>query len=292
MRVLATIEELRGALDAERANGRRVGFVPTMGYLHAGHASLIDVARSECDVVVLSIFVNPLQFGAGEDFSAYPRDLESDLEQCRAHGVSYVFNPNAEEMYRSGGQASIRVTAGEMGTVLCGRSRPGHFDGVCTVVAKLFNIVGPCRAYFGQKDAQQLMIIRSMVRELDVPVDIVGCPTVREPDGLALSSRNAYLTAEERGAAVVLSKALEEAAASISAGESDGRRVEALLAERVASEPLARLDYASCVDPLSLRRAEVIVGPVLLAVAAFVGRARLIDNVIVTLQGTTGYKAG
>ena len=280
MKVTGGIEDLRGALNAERAKGRTIGFVPTMGYLHAGHESLMDLARSECDVVVVSIFVNPLQFGVGEDLSGYPRDLERDLQRCRALGVSYVFNPSAEEMYPSG-RESVAVSAGEIGTVLCARSRPGHFDGVCTVVAKLLNIVGASRVYLGQKDAQQLVVLRAMVRSLNAPVEIVGCPTVRESDGLAMSSRNSYLTAEERGAAVVLCKALDEAASRIFSGETDGAAIATLLGERISSEPLARLDYAACVDPDSLRDVDVVAGPVLLAVAAFVGRARLIDNVLV-----------
>lgn len=289
MRVLTTISDLRDALSKERAAGRTVGFVPTMGYLHGGHASLIRAARGDCDVVVLSIFVNPLQFAPGEDFEDYPRDLDRDLALCEAEGVDIVFHPSAPEMYPE--PSPIRVVAGALGSKLCGRTRPGHFDGVATVVAKLFGIVGECRAYFGRKDAQQLVVIRNLARALDFPVEVVGCPTVREADGLAMSSRNLYLGPGERGAATVLKRALDEAAAAIAGGERDGPRLAAAMSERISSEPLARLDYAACVDAFTLDDADVIDRPVLLAVAAWVGKARLIDNTTAT-PGTAASAPG
>jgi len=309
MRLLTRIADVQRALDKEREAGRRVGFVPTMGFLHDGHASLMHRARVENDIVVVSIFVNPLQFGAGEDLSAYPRDLDSDLSLCEAEGVDIVFNPDVTEMYPAS-EASARgtaargaaqpeqvgqsptpnpytITVGEIGTKLCGRARPGHFDGVATVVAKLFNIAGPCRAYFGRKDAQQLVVIERLVRALNFPVTVVGCDIVREPDGLAMSSRNVYLKDDERRAALVLKRALDEATAAIRGGERDARRIESLMGSRVSSEPLAKLDYAALVDTETLDDLEQLAGPALLAVAAWVGKARLIDNTTVTPQGAS-----
>ncbi|MHB8513077.1 MAG: pantoate--beta-alanine ligase [Actinomycetota bacterium] len=277
MILIETKPALRVTLDKDRSAGKRIGFVPTMGFLHEGHASLIRRARAECDAVVVSIFVNPLQFGPAEDLSAYPRDLARDLSLCEAEGSDYVFHPTVEQMYPR--QPVVSVSSGHLGEKLCGRSRPGHFDGVATVVAKLFGIVGPCRAYFGRKDAQQLAVIRNLVDDLDIPAELVGCDTIREPDGLAMSSRNTYLSHEERGAAAVLFKALDEAAARIAKGEKDGGRIAGLLGERVSSEPLAKLDYAACVDPVSMTDVERVEGEVLLAVAAWFGKARLIDNV-------------
>jgi len=283
MRIVETIAETRKALDAERAEGRTVGFVPTMGYLHEGHASLIRRARAECDVVLVSIFVNPLQFGPNEDLDAYPRDLEADIALCEREGVDLIFHPAAREMYPE--PNPFTMTVGEIGSKLCGRARPGHFDGVATVVAKLWNIAGPCRSYFGEKDYQQLVILRRLARAFDVPVEVVGCPIVREPDGLALSSRNVYLDGEQRRAALVLSRALAEAAEAVTEGERDGGRLAATMAARISSEPLARLDYASCVHPETLDDLERIEGTAVLAVAAWVGKARLIDNGTVTDTG-------
>jgi pantoate--beta-alanine ligase len=280
MRVVNTIAGLRAALDADRSRGCTVGFVPTMGYLHDGHMSLLRAAREENDAVAVSIFVNPLQFGEGEDLAAYPRDIDRDLAMCEREGVDYVFAPSVDEMYPEG--SPITVSAGPLGMKMCGASRPGHFDGVATVVAKLFNIAGPCRSYFGQKDAQQLVVIRRLARSLNFPIEVIGCPTIRESDGLAMSSRNTYLNVEERGAAVVLWKSLEEAAANVVAGETDGAGIAARMAERISSEPLARLDYAVCVDPATLDAATKIGGPVLLAAAAWFGKARLIDNTTAT----------
>jgi pantoate--beta-alanine ligase len=280
MKIVETIAETRAFLDAVRAQHRSLGFVPTMGYLHDGHASLIRRARAENDAVAVSIFVNPLQFGANEDLAAYPRDLERDAKLCESEGADIVFAPSVAEMYPSPNPFSIVV--GDIGNKLCGRTRPGHFDGVATVVAKLFNIAGPCRAYFGAKDAQQLVVIRRLARAFDFPVEVVGCPIVREADGLAMSSRNVYLEPAEREAALVLKRALDEAAAAVRQGERDGRRIAEDIAARISSEPRARLDYAVCADPETLDDVERVEGAALLAVAAWFGKARLIDNMTVT----------
>jgi pantoate--beta-alanine ligase len=284
MRVLTTIADVRAALDKERDAGRRIGFVPTMGSLHDGHLSLVRRARAECDVVAASVFVNPLQFGEGEDLDAYPRDLDRDLVLLEGEAADVVFAPSVAEMYPDG-PATVRVLVGEIGSLLCGASRPGHFDGVATVVAKLFNIAGPCSAYFGEKDRQQLVILERLARALDFPVEVVGCPTVREPDGLAMSSRNAYLGAAERIAARALFHALQEAAEAVAKGEDDGPRLAAMMAQRLSSEPLVRPDYAACVDPESLRDLLRIEEGAVLAVAAWAGEARLIDNMTVTVPG-------
>jgi pantoate--beta-alanine ligase len=289
-RVVETIAELRRTLDAARASGKSVGFVPTMGFLHAGHASLMAEARAGNDLVLVSIFVNPLQFGPSEDLAAYPRDLDRDLALCSEAGVDLVFHPSVDHMYPE--PSTITVSAGPIGDLLEGASRPGHFDGVATVVAKLFNIAGPCRAYFGQKDAQQLVVIRRLVGALDFPVDVIGCPTVREPDGLALSSRNVYLGPEERRAAVVLHRALDEAARLLGDGERSGAKVREAMAAVVEAEPLARLDYAVCVNPDTLVEAAEVDGPVLCVLAAFVGKARLIDNVTVSPAPSRGARTG
>ena len=278
-RVVTTIAELRDLLDAARAKGERVGFVPTMGFLHEGHARLMRRARTQNDVVVVSIFVNPLQFGPAEDFAAYPRDFDRDLKICGDEEVAIVFNPSVDEMYPE--PNPVTITVGPIGDVLCGRTRPGHFDGVATVVAKLFNIVGPCRAYFGEKDAQQVVVIRRLAKALDFPVEVVCVATVREPDGLAMSSRNTYLSPEERGAALVLSRALNKAHELADRGETDPATLQKVMAEEIEAERLAKLDYAAAVDPDLLTEAAEGDTPILLAVAAWVGKARLIDNMTV-----------
>jgi len=283
VRLLTTVSDTQRALDKEREAGRTVGFVPTMGFLHEGHGSLMRRARAENDIVAVSIFVNPLQFGASEDLDAYPRDLDSDLSLCESEGADVVFNPSADEMYPE--PNPFTITVGEIGTKLCGRTRPGHFDGVATVVAKLFNIAGPCRSYFGRKDAQQLVIIERLAGALNFPVTVVGCEIVREPDGLAMSSRNVYLNPDERRAARVLKRALDEAEASVRKGERDGHRVARQMATRISSEPLAGLDYASVVDTETLEDLIRLDRPALLAVAAWMGKARLIDNTTVTPTG-------
>jgi pantoate--beta-alanine ligase len=278
---LTRVHELRARCDDARAEGWRVGFVPTMGYFHAGHRSLMRRARDENDLVVVSLFVNPLQFAPTEDFAAYPRDLVGDAAIAQAEGVDVLFTPTNEEMYPQPIRTTVHVDGLTAG--LCGRSRPTHFDGVTTVVAKLFSIVGPCRAYFGRKDAQQLAVVRRMVADLDLPVEVIGCPLVRESDGLAMSSRNAYLDPKERRAATVLSRALQMAASEIIAGERDADSVHRVLAGLIATEPSVELDYAEVVDAADLGPVTRIEGDVLVAVAARVGRARLIDNMTVSV---------
>jgi pantoate--beta-alanine ligase len=260
-----------------------------MGFLHEGHASLMRRARAENDVVLVSIFVNPLQFGPSEDFAAYPRDLDRDLTICAAEGVDVVLHPPVDEMYPE--PVTFTVAVGEIGTVLEGKTRPGHFDGVATVVTKLFNIAGPCRAYFGEKDAQQLVVIKRLARQFDFPVEVIGCATVREPGGLAMSSRNTYLQGEERRAAAVLKRALD-AGVELAGKGGASEAVERAMAGVVAAEPLARLDYAACVDPDTLVEAAQADGPQLLLVAAWVGKARLIDNVMVNPAPSTGARTG
>jgi pantoate--beta-alanine ligase len=249
-----------------------------MGHLHEGHASLVRRARRENETVVVSIFVNPLQFGPGEDLATYPRDLDRDLAGLKEEEADLVFTPAAGEMYPSG-EALVTVDPGELGQRLEGAARPGHFRGVCTVVAKLFGIVGPCRAYFGEKDAQQLAVVRSMVRELAMPVTVLGCETVREADGLAMSSRNVALSAEERQAALCLSEALFAARDLAREGERDGNVLRAEMAKRIGAEPLARIDYVAAVDERSFVEIDALDGPARALVAARVGRTRLIDNV-------------
>ena len=278
MLTVATIGELRERLDAARAAGQRVGFVPTMGYLHDGHASLMAAARNECDAVVVSIFVNPLQFAPTEDLDAYPRDLERDAAMAAREGVDLLFVPSGEEMYPDG-DVLTTVSVGTISEPLEGRSRPTHFAGVATVVAKLCSIVGPCAAYFGEKDFQQLAVIRQMVRDLSMPVAVVGCPTVREPDGLAMSSRNAYLTPAERAAAPVVHAALQVGRADIDAGERDPAKVRALIADLIEAEPLADLDYAEVVDARNLQVVDPLQGELRLLAAVRFGQARLIDNI-------------
>jgi pantoate--beta-alanine ligase len=281
---VSDIAELRTALDGERRVRRNVGFVPTMGYLHEGHMSLMAEARSRDDVVVASIFVNPLQFAPSEDLDAYPRDVDRDLELTAQVGVDLLFVPDVTAMYPDHPEPPLtRVTVDALSDTLEGASRPGHFAGVATVVAKLFNAVGPCRAYFGEKDFQQLAVIRRMVRDLSFPVEVVGCPTVRELDGLAMSSRNSYLTPEERAAAPVVYRALQAGKAAILAGQRDATEARDLMAAIVEAEPLARLDYVAAVDANSLQVPEPLTGNLRLLAAVRFGRARLIDNVGVTV---------
>lgn len=281
MRAVAAIAELRTLLGAERAAGRTVGFVPTMGYLHDGHASLMRAARAAADVVVVSVFVNPLQFGAGEDLDAYPRDLARDAEVAERAGVDLLFVPTVEEMYPR--PVLTTVSVAEVSAPLEGERRPTHFAGVATVVAKLFAVVGPCRAYFGAKDFQQVAVVRRMAADLSLPVEVVTCPTRREPDGLAMSSRNVYLTPDERAAAPVVYAALRSGAAAIRAGERDPAAVRDLMAGVIAAEPLAELDYAAVVDADSFRVPDPLAGDLRLLAAVRFGRARLIDNVGVTV---------
>jgi pantoate--beta-alanine ligase len=279
--IVSSIAELRAVLDRHRADGRSVGFVPTMGYLHQGHASLMRAAAAN-DVVVASIFVNPLQFAPDEDLAAYPRDLERDTDVATQAGVDILFTPDVEDMYPQGAVLTS-VSVAEISAPWEGASRPTHFAGVATVVAKLFSIVGPCRAYFGEKDYQQLAVITRMVADLSMPVEVIGCPIVREPDGLALSSRNVYLSPEERAAAVVLRRALDEGERLITAGERSTAAVDEAMAAVVAAEPRADLDYAAAVDAATLAQGPTLGDEIRLLIAARVGTTRLIDNAGVTV---------
>jgi pantoate--beta-alanine ligase len=277
VQTLDRIADLRAALDTERAAGGRVGLVPTMGYLHDGHVSLMRRSVADDDVTAATIFVNPLQFAAHEDLGSYPRDLERDRALAEGAGVAYLLTPSVEEMYPEPVQTTVSVAG--ITEAMEGASRPTHFAGVATVVAKLFAIAGPCRAYFGEKDYQQLAVVRKMARDLSFPVEVVGCPTVREPDGLAMSSRNAYLSAEEREAAPVIHRALQAGAAAVLAGERDRETVRRLVADVIAAEPLAELDYAEVVDAATLERVDPLAGELRLLAAARFGKARLLDNV-------------
>jgi len=276
MKTVNTIQEVRECVKAWRAEGLTVGFVPTMGCLHEGHQSLIERASKENDRVVVSIFVNPLQFGKGEDLETYPRQPEKDRIVCAEAGADLIFHPTAEEMY--GRDFSTYVDMSGLTEHLCGKSRPGHFRGVCTVVTKLFHIVKPDRAYFGKKDAQQLAIVRKMADDLNMDIEIVACETVREADGLAKSSRNNYLNPEERRAAVILPEALRAAERMLSSGIRTPEEILKTMREIIASEASARLDYAEIVDAETLRPVSRIEAPVLVAAAVYVGSTRLIDN--------------
>jgi pantoate--beta-alanine ligase len=283
---LDTIDALRTACDDARTAGRSVGLVPTMGYFHAGHRSLMHAARARTDFVVVTLFVNPTQFGPNEDLAAYPRDLDADRAAARAEGVDVLFVPAVEAVYPDGPPLT-RVHVERLTEGLCGASRPVHFDGVTTVVTKLFSIVGPCTAFFGRKDFQQLAVVRRMARDLNLPVVVEGCPLVREPDGVAMSSRNEYLTDGERVAARVLSASLRAAADAAVAGERSGAALEAIVRANVGREPLVALEYAEVRDAATLEPRTELAGGVVLAVAAAVGRARLIDNVVITVDGST-----
>ncbi len=273
-----TVQGVKEQVKRWRKEGLSVGFVPTMGYLHEGHQSLIRHAVSENDKVVVSVFVNPIQFGPAEDLESYPRDFEADCRLCESTGATLVFHPEVSEMYAK--DFSTFVDMENVTAELCGKSRPTHFRGVCTVVNKLFNIVTPDRAYFGQKDAQQLAVIRHMVRDLDMNVTIVGCPIIREEDGLAKSSRNTYLSPEERKAALVLSRAVFAGKRMIEGGESDGDAVLAHMREVIGAEPLARIDYVEMVKWDSIEIHHRVDCPVLVAIAVYIGKTRLIDNFI------------
>jgi pantoate--beta-alanine ligase len=275
-RLVTTLAGLDAALDTARRSGAAIGLVPTMGALHAGHGSLLEQARRECRVVVASVFVNPIQFNQAEDYQRYPRDVDADLRFCGERGVDFVFAPAIEEMYRRPQRAFVDVEG--LADHLCGRFRPGHFRGVATVVMKLFQIVRPGRAYFGEKDFQQLAVIRRMAADLNVPVTIVGVPTVREPDGLAMSSRNRHLSPAGRASAIVLYRALCAAATAIAEGETSAGKVQAAAAAVLAGEPSVRLEYLEIVDPEEIQPVAEVRGPVRIAAAAWVGSTRLIDN--------------
>jgi pantoate--beta-alanine ligase len=278
MQVLSTIREMRAACRAVRQCGQSLGLVPTMGALHAGHIELVRAARGQCDVVAASIFVNPTQFGPNEDFAKYPRTFEQDCALLKAEGVALLFAPQPEEMYPPCAGTFVEVEG--VGDRLDGASRPGHFRGVATIVAKLFHIVGPDKAFFGQKDAAQVAVLRSMVRDLNFDLELVVCPTVREADGLALSSRNRYLSASERARALVLSNALNVIAAKYRAGEKDVARLLEAGRGVMATEPEVRIDYFAIVDPETLLPLTEARAGALVAVAAHVGSTRLIDNTL------------
>jgi pantoate--beta-alanine ligase len=276
-RVIRAPREMRLLSEDLRRDGRRIGFVPTMGYLHRGHLSLLEAARARCDVLVLSIYVNPIQFGPKEDLARYPRDLPGDLAKAAAAGTDVAFVPDDAAMY-PGGPPLTRVVVGKLADGMCGARRPGHFEGVATVVSKLFHLVQPHVALFGEKDYQQLAVIRRMVRDLDLDVEIVGAPIVREPDGLAMSSRNAYLSPAEREQALALSRGLGAAAARFAAGERDAAALIAAARAPLEAAPLVRVDYVDLRDAETLEVVERVERKVVLAVAAFVGTTRLIDN--------------
>lgn len=276
MKIVKSIDELRKDLKGYKLEGKSIGLVPTMGFLHEGHASLIRKARAENDIVVVSDFINPIQFGPKEDLKTYPRDLEADSKLCENIGVDFIFTPEASEMYHD---RKTFVDIEDMSNNLCGAKRPGHFRGVCTVCTKLFNITGADRAYFGQKDAQQVAIIKKVVFDLNIPIEIIPCPIVREDDGLALSSRNTYLSKEERKTALCLSKAIFKGEDLAKSGSSVSE-VLSKMKEIISSEKLARIDYISAVDLSTMEDAKDFDGDRLVAIAVFIGKTRLIDNFI------------
>lgn len=276
MKIMETAAEVRAQVQAWRREGLRVGLVPTMGYLHEGHQSLIDRAVADNDRVVVSIFVNPMQFGVGEDLESYPRDMERDAALCEQAGASLIFHPEPSEMYPEDFSSFVDMSTLTGG--LCGKSRPIHFRGVCTVVSKLFNIVLPDCAYFGQKDAQQLAVIRHMVSDLSYGIEIVGCPIIREEDGLAKSSRNTYLNPEERQAALILNRSLSEGKQLLEDGETSAAVVRQKISRQIATEPLAKIDYVEVVDWKNLEPMDTVDKPILVAIAVFIGKTRLIDN--------------
>lgn len=278
MKIVETIKEVREQVKAWRKEGLTVGLVPTMGYLHEGHKSLIDRAVAENDRVVVSVFVNPMQFGVGEDLESYPRDMERDAALCEKAGASLIFHPEPSEMYPEDFSSFVDMSTLTGG--LCGKTRPIHFRGVCTVVSKLFNIVLPDKAYFGQKDAQQLAVIRHMVNDLSYGIEIVGCPIIREEDGLAKSSRNTYLNGDERKAALILSQSLAEGKKALEAGEKDAKKLQSIIIEKIKTEPMAKIDYVEVVDWNNLEPVDTVDGPVLVAMAVYIGKTRLIDNFI------------
>ena len=278
MKIVGTVKEVREQVKEWKKQGLSVGFVPTMGYLHEGHKSLMDAARKGNDKVVVSIFVNPMQFGPTEDLATYPRDLDHDAALCESAGVDLIFHPEAEEMYEKDFCSFVDMTGLTEG--LCGNTRPIHFRGVCTVVNKLFNIVTPDHAYFGQKDGQQLAVIKRMVRDLNMDIEIVGCPIIREEDGLAKSSRNTYLSSEERKAALILSKTVA-LGKELAKTEKDANKVVEAMKKNIETEPLAKIDYVEAVDALSMAPVEKLEGTCMLAMAVYIGKTRLIDNTLI-----------
>lgn len=281
MKIISTVAETRAIIKEWKKNGLKVGLVPTMGYLHEGHLSLIKKAVSENDRVVVSIFVNPTQFGPNEDYETYPRDINKDSALCESAGADIIFHPEASEMYPKGACTYVNMTG--LTDVLCGKSRPTHFQGVCTVVSKLFNITTPDNAYFGQKDAQQLAVIKRMVKDLNFDINITGCPIVREEDGLAKSSRNTYLNKEERKAALVLHKSITCGQSLVNNGERNASVVINRMKDIINAEPLAKTDYVEIVDMNTMESVSVIKGEILCAIAVYIGKTRLIDNFIVNV---------
>ena len=278
MKIVGTIKEVREQVKEWKKQGLSVGLVPTMGYLHEGHQSLMEAARKDNDKVVVSIFVNPMQFGPTEDLATYPRDLNHDAALCEKVGVDLIFHPEPEEMYEKDFCSFVDMTGLTEG--LCGKTRPIHFRGVCTVVNKLFNIVTPDRAYFGQKDGQQLAVIKRMVRDLNMDIEIIGCTIVREEDGLAKSSRNTYLSPEERKAALILSKTVA-LGKELAKTEKDANKVVEAMKKNIETEPMAKIDYVEAVDALSMAPVEKLDGPCMLAMAVYIGKTRLIDNTLI-----------
>ena len=279
MKICYTVDDVRKEVKEWKKQGLSVGFVPTMGYLHEGHRSLMEAARKENDKVVVSIFVNPMQFGPTEDLESYPRDLDKDSKLCEGVGVDLIFHPEPEEMYPEGFCSYVDMNG--LTTELCGKSRPIHFRGVQTVVLKLFNIVTPDNAYFGQKDAQQLAVVTRMVKDLSVDTKIHGCPIIREEDGLAKSSRNTYLSETERQAALILNQSLQVGKSLIEQGETSASVVKNAISDKIATEPLARIDYVDVVDFDTITPIEQIKGNTLVAIAVYIGKTRLIDNFII-----------
>ena len=279
MDIKYTVKDIREQVNKWKKEGLTIGFVPTMGYLHEGHRSLIEAARANNNKVVVSIFVNPMQFAPTEDLESYPRDLEKDAKLCEEVGVDLLFHPEPSEMYTDGFCSYVDMNG--LTTELCGRTRPTHFRGVQTVVLKLFNIVKPDRAYFGQKDAQQLAVIKRMVTDLNVDVEVIGCPIIREADGLAKSSRNTYLSSEERKAALILSKSLKLGYELIKNGETDSKAVIKAISDSISTEPLAKIDYVDVVDFDTITPVDKIGKSVLVAIAVYIGKTRLIDNFII-----------
>ncbi|EPY2278178.1 pantoate--beta-alanine ligase [Clostridium sporogenes] len=276
MNIVYTIKDTKEIIKKWKDENLSIGYVPTMGYLHEGHASLIKKAREENDRVVVSIFVNPIQFGPNEDYSTYPRDLTKDSSLCDEFGADLIFNPEASEMYPNKMYSHVNVNI--LTENLCGEKRPGHFQGVCTVLTKFFNIITPTRAYFGEKDAQQLAVVKKMVQDLNFPIKIIGCPIIRESDGLAKSSRNTYLSEEERKSALVLNKSLKEALNALNHGERNLNNIKNIIVNMINKEPLAKIDYVNIVDSANLQPVEEIQSSILIAIAVYIGKTRLIDN--------------
>ncbi|MFX0548138.1 pantoate--beta-alanine ligase [Hathewaya histolytica] len=279
MKILKSITEVRKQINEWKSEGYSVGLVPTMGYLHDGHKSLIEKAHSQNNKVIVSIFVNPIQFGPNEDYDKYPRDIEKDSKLCESAGADIIFNPEVSEMYPEEILTSVKLK--DLTNGLCGAKRPGHFDGVCTVVSKLFNIVNPTRAYFGEKDAQQLAVIKKMVKDLNFNIEVVSCPIVREVDGLAKSSRNTYLSQDERNSALVLNKSLLEAKKEIEKGETSANKIKDLILSIISNEPVAKVDYVEVVNFNTMKDTEKILNETLIAIAVYIGKTRLIDNIII-----------